>query len=500
MEVKSKTKVSESNRHDKTTSFGALVESSDLVKEMYFSLKKQKTKLTPEQILWMDKVENTFSTPKLTEADIICTLLQNTYDYLNKTKKWSEGDKHAYEMFEKIVFLKSKDGIFQEFVDNAESAIRSTLSLDFSKKATLCSEELDQRNILNYITFALNMVIEKIETSMVSMKVMNVMLAAPPQSAFIVTDKTGRIRFINTIGESLFGIQHNEYLHKTIHSIFKIDNQLLQNCLEQSTNITDVKIELIIDDNKIPVLLSSIEVSTEEDEITEIVFLIKTRIQAEKEIKHKQYIKNGTIDESNSMDSISEMLHLLRSQSKDIDSTHLITYLEEGLNIIKKDRRLQSNAPSDSNELKDHINIEFIYDRIIDGLRFNVGYEEVSFSKDICHEHDLYSNSVLFYSILQKLITISINYRNLETDNKIQFTVRDLSNSHLIIIIQFTSKGMLPDELSNQLKNSTKQLFNIDVKNSEQLSVQEAVAKLNGSLDIYNKKGDHTIFTLTLPY
>jgi PAS domain-containing protein len=343
MEVKSKTKVSEGNRQDKTTSFEALVESSDLVKEMYFSLKKQKTKLTPEQILWMNKVEDTFSTAKLTEADIVCTLLQNTYDYLNKTKKWSDEDKYAYEMFEKIVFLKSKDGIFHEFVDNAEAAIRSTLSLDFSKKATLCSEKLDQRNILNYITFALNMVIEKIETSMVSMKVINVMLAAPPQSAFIVTDKTGSIRFINQIGESLFGIQHNEYLHKTIHSLFKIDDQLLQNCLEQSCNLTDVKIELLIDENKIPVLLSSIEVNTEEDEITEIVFLIKTRQQAEKEIKHKQYIKSGTIDESNSMDSISEMLHLLRSQSKDIDSTHLITYLEEGLDIIKKDKGSVNN-------------------------------------------------------------------------------------------------------------------------------------------------------------
>lgn len=81
-----------------------------------------------------------------------------------------------------------------------------------------------------------------------------------------------------------------------------------------------------------------------------------------------------------------------------------------------------------------------------------------------------------------------------------QFTVRDLSSSHLIIIIQFTSKGLLPDELNNQLKNNTKHLFNIDVKNSEQLSVHEAVAKLNGSLDIYNKAGAHTVFTLTLPY
>lgn len=199
------------------------------------------------------------------------------------------------------------------------------------------------------------------------------------------------------------------------------------------------------------------------------------------------------------MNSIAEMLHLLKSQSQDIDSTHLITYLEESLDIIKKDE-LQQSIPNESNEIKDHINIEFIYDRIIDGLRFTDGYEEVSFSKDIFHEHDLYSDSVLFYSILQKLITIAVNYRNINTDNKIQFTVRDFSNTHLIIIIQFTSRGFLPDELNNQLEKNFRQIFNIDIKNTEQLSVQEAVSKLNGTLDTYTKTGEHSVFTLTLPY
>lgn len=272
MEVKSKTKISGDKQE---TSFETLAQAGDLVKEMYFSLKKQKSKLSSEQILWMNKVENAFNTSKLSEADFICAILQNTYDHLNKTKRWNDEDKRAYEMFEKIVFLKSKEGAFQEFVDHAETAIRSTLSLDFSNKATLCNEKLDQRNILNYITFALNMVIEKIETSMVSMKVINVMLAAPPQSAFIVTDKKGRIRFINNIGESLFGIQHNEYIHKAIHSLVKMDEQLLKNCLEESTDLTDKKVELIMNDNTIPVLLSTIQVNTEEDEIAEIVFSLK---------------------------------------------------------------------------------------------------------------------------------------------------------------------------------------------------------------------------------
>jgi signal transduction histidine kinase len=498
MEVKSKEKILDNKRQQKYINFETQSIATDLVKEMYICLKKQKIKATQEQLDWMNKVENVYDKNKITESDFICSILENTYHYLNKTGRWNDTDGRAYEMLEKIIFLKSKGGAFKEFVDNAETAIRSTLSLDFSNKASLCDEKLDERNILNYITFALNMVIEKIETSMVSMKVLNVMLAAPPQSAFIITDLKGRIRFISNIGESLLGISHNEYIHQSIYSLFKSDQELIKNSIEHSTGLTDIKVKLSLNENSIPVLLTTIHVNTEEDEIAEVVLVIKTREQAEKDQKQKEVAGNKQDDQITPLDSMSEMLHLLKSKSSDIDSQHLITFLEESVDIIKKDK--QQHLTNDSKNVSDHVNIEFIYDRIIEGLRFTEGFNEVTFHKNISHEHDFYSDPVLIYSILQKLITTAINYRSSKEENKIQFTVRDLSDTNILIVLHFTGREISSDELNGLFEKNIKDMFNMEAKNAEQLSVKEAVNQLNGSIDIHNKVGGDIIFTLSFPY
>jgi signal transduction histidine kinase len=501
MEVKSKAISFENKQREKLINFETESIATDLVKDMYISLKKQKIKLTPEQSTWMNKVESAYAKNKLAESDFICSILENAYNYLNRTGKWNDPDNRAYEMFEKLIFLKAKDGAFQDFLENAEKAIRSTLSLDFSKKASLCDEKLDERNILNYITFALNMVIEKIESSMVSMKVINAMLAAPTLSAFIVTDTKGSIRFISNVGESLFGIQHNEFLNQSIYPLFKTSDVSIKNVIENEAELKDVKVQLVLNENTIPVLLTAVHSNTEEDEINEVVFIIKTKEQAEKEMKVKHYARQHNEDKIAPLNSISEMLHLLKSKSKDIDSQHLITFLEESVDIIKKDKQDGYTDDNAENTLKkDLINIEFIYDRIIEGLRFNDGFSEVTFYKDISHEHDLYSDAVLFYSILQKLITTAINHRHVKSDNKIQFTVRDFSSTHLLIIVQFTCGEVSVKDLNNLFEKNIRDIFNIDAKNSEHISVKEAIHKLNGSLDIYNKSGKDVVFTVSLPY
>ena len=497
MEVKSKIKILE-GKQEELTNFETQSIATDLVKEMYTALKKQKTKLTQEQLVWISKVENMYGKSKIAEADFICSILENTYRHLNRTGKWNTVDDKAYEMLEKIIFLKSKAGAFKEFVDNVEKAIRSTLSLDFSHKASLCDEKLDERNILNYITFALNMVIEKIESSMVSRKVLHVMLAAPPESAFIVTDVKGCIRFVNNLGLSLLGIKQDECLHYSIHSFFNTNNELIKDCLEQSTDLRDVKIQLALNEITIPVLLTATHVNSEEDEIEEIVFIIKTREQMEKDLKSQPSKQPSQEDKIAPLNSISEMLHLLKNKANDLDSQHLITFLEESVDIIKKDTQYQHNDDQ-SQKTTDLVNIEFIFDRIIEGLKFNEGFNEVRFYKDISHEQDLYSNPVLIYSILQKLITTAVNYRSQKGDNRLQFTVRALSDTQLLIILHFTCRDISAENLNSLFEKNIKDIFNLEARNSEQLSVKEAVSHLKGSIDIFNKPGTDMVFTLSLP-
>lgn len=332
---------------------------------------------------------------------------------------------------------------------------------------------------------------------MVSMKVINAMLEAPPQSAFIVTDIKGHIRFISNIGEALFGIQHNEYLQQSIFTFFKTDHELIHNCLEKADELADVKVQLALKDNVIPVLLSAVHANTEEDEIAEVVFIIKTREQVEKDARMKQFNRLSREEKVAPLNSISEMLHLLKSKSRDFDSQHLITFLEESVDIIKKDTQHHVNDLPLSSDI---VNIEFIFDRIIEALRFTDGFSEVTFHKDISHEHDLHSDPALIYSILQKLITTAINYRSSKGENKIQFTVRDLSDTQILIILHFTGRDVSTEHLNNLFQKNIKDVFNIEAKNAEQLSVKDALHKLNGSLDIYNKPAGDIVFTISLPY
>ena len=504
MEVKSKATFSEKTHKEKPINFESESIATTLVNDMYTSLKKQKNaKLTTEQLTWIGKVESAYGKNKSLEGTLICEVLENAYHHLNASSKWSEIDNRLYEMLEKIIFLRAKHLALNEFLDNIETAIRSTLTLDFSKKAAICDAETDKRNIMNYATFALNMIIEKIETSMVSVKAVNRMLAAPPQSALIITDTKGNVRFINAVGESLFDQKHYDLIQKTIYPLFK-DHSIIQHFVEnRATKINNVKVELLLHDYTVPVLLTASSINTEEDEIEELLFVIKTREQAEKEEQINASSKQKNDEKIAPLNSITEMLRLLRSRSEYIDSKHLISFLEESVDIIKKDAQPYNHFISGADNAsftQDPVNIEFIYDSIIEGLSFVDGYNEVTFKKDIFYENDFYSNSVLIYSILQKLITAAIKLRSATTENKIQFTVRDFSNSKLIMILQFTSRTISSAELKQLLEKNTKDLFNINANDTQLISVKEAIDRLKGTIETYTDEGKHTVFTISLPY
>ncbi len=504
MEVKSKVKFTESTRTKKLINFESESAASSLVGEMYTSLKKQKpTVLSPEQLAWVEKVERLYGKNKSSEANIICEALNNAYHYLNGTSKWNEVDNKLHEMLEKIIFLRAKHLSLNTFLDGIETTIRSTLSLDFSNKASLIDPEIDKRNILNYATFALNMLIEKIETSMVSMKAVNRMLAAPPHSALVITNTKGAIRFINTFGEALFALKRDDLIQKHIHSLFK-DPAAIQHFIENRTvDITTLNVEVVVEKQTIPVFLTASTITSEDEEIEECIFVIKTNEEVVNENDNTAYSLQNEEEKEKSLHSISEMLQLLKSKSNYNAPKPLLSFLEESLNIIKKDVQRNNYSVIRNNTeffIQDPVNIEFIYDSIIEGLSFVEGYNEVTFEKNIVHKNDFYSNSILIYSILQKLITAAIKLRDTNFDNKIQFTVRNFSDANLLLILQFSSGTISDTDIRQLLEKNTRNIFNIEANDTQLISVEEAIHRLKGTIETYISPSKHVVFTISLPY
>ena len=81
---------------------------ADPVDEIYLILKnKNPADLTSQELVWLDKVEKINRTKASPEADM---LLEQVYLFLGNKKKWDNKDENLYEMFEKLLFLKLKDG------------------------------------------------------------------------------------------------------------------------------------------------------------------------------------------------------------------------------------------------------------------------------------------------------------------------------------------------------------------------------------------------------
>lgn len=473
-----------------------------LVKEMYLTLKDASSAhLSVEQLIWLKRVENVFGNKSPSQADILHAFLDSAYHYLNKQTQWEERDKKVYEMLEKIIYLQAKQTSFKGFMEGMNATVNSTLTLDFTKKAPISSENLDERNILNYIPFALNMIIEKMETSVVSMKAANNMLYASPGSAVLVTDTKGSIRFINCIGESLLEIKHNEYLGHSINDLFQEHEEIIKRLQDGKSEIKNMKVHLELKQEKLPVYIDVHRTSVE-DEIEEIIYSINARQVVENEIDRMFDLIQESHDKLAPLNSMSGIIHLLRLQLPDQDSQQLISFLDDSVIRLKRNAHetLSDIGTKKNNSKRELVHIEFIFDNIIKSLAFTEGFDEITFLKDIHYKTNLYSDPKLIYSILQNLISNSIKYRKIGFKNKVQLTVRDFSKNQILIILQDTGIGISPKNQKKIFEKNYRDLFHIKGHGTGLYLVKESVAKLNGDIEVMSKADEGSVFIISLPY
>lgn len=475
---------------------------SQLVNEMYLTLTDAKPEdLSAEQLIWLKKVENSFGKKKPSKADILYSFLDSAYHYLHKQAKWERKDEKVYEMLEKIIYLKAKDTSFKDFMESLNTTVNSTLALDFTTKAPISNENLDERNILNYIPFALNMIIEKMETSVVSMKAANSMLSASPGSAILVTDTKGNIRFINSIGESLLEINHNEYLGHSINDLFQEHKEIIKRLQGGKSKIKNMKAHLLLKQEKLPVYIDVNETKTD-DEIGEIIYSINSKQAVEDEFDRIFDLIQESHDKIAPLNSMSGIIDLLRQQLTDEDSRQLISFLDDSVTRLKINARgtLSDIEKKKKNSKRELVHIEFIFDNIIKSLAFTEGFNEITFIKDIHYQTDLYSDPKLIYSILQNLISNSIKYRKIGLNNKVQLTVRDSSKNQMLIILQDTGIGISPENQIKIFEKNYRDLFSIKGHGAGLYLVKESVAKLGGDMEIISKTGEGSVFIISLPY
>jgi hypothetical protein len=195
-------------------------------------------------------------------------LLEQAYGILkNQDSSWSFKDEELYSLLERVIFLKARENTFREFFDKMEEVIESISRLDFSKRAPLSEISLDKRNILNYAVMCLNIIAEKMESSVVSAKVVNAFCSEMPATIVIVTDKNGTIRFINNLGEGLFG-KRSLHVGKSINTLFPDCDKVLRQ--HKSKDISNHPVTLLSDHALSGVEHFYLKVPAIYDDLTEI--------------------------------------------------------------------------------------------------------------------------------------------------------------------------------------------------------------------------------------
>ncbi len=190
----------------------------DSIKRLYSDIQKRQAAgedLTVFEQGILATIDDELTQQKL-ELKRIESILNQAYEILNQAESWGDEYKGLFAVLEKVVFLGIKQNTFKEYFDSLNESIADISRLDFRAQAEVTDIMQDKRNLLNFISFVLNLVTQTLEPAVVSRKVLNTLLSEQPDTLIIVTDQEQRIRFINQRAEEVLEYSHEQLIGQSI--------------------------------------------------------------------------------------------------------------------------------------------------------------------------------------------------------------------------------------------------------------------------------------------
>lgn len=429
-------------------------------------------------------------------------LIEKVYEILNQKEViWDKHDEELYSLLERVIFLKARESSFRDFFDNMENVIEAASRLDFSKRVPIFDTSVDKRNIFNYAVMVLNIIVEKMETSVVSMKAINTMLSTIPETIMIVTDNKGLIRFVNDLGEKTLGLNKNEYLGKSVYLLID-DHDKISKEFSIAGELVNRRVNLIVpikEKKIISVFLTIPRPFKEKTEIEEIVYSITLNNQKQKPQVKEFDLSQEMHDKVAPLNTILGAASLLKSIiNKDnerlvdaiiISAQKVRTDTTDALNAI--------NSGQDNFSEKSFISIRELIKQVIYSLTFNEGFNDIKFDVNFAYKKDFFTSAKLLHSVLQNLISNAIKYRS-KKKPFIKISVIENSNTDLLITISDNGIGISTAD-QKKLFDKTFQVNESNTGHGVGLYlVKESVERLNGSIKVQSKLGQGTSFTIQI--
>jgi signal transduction histidine kinase len=385
-----------------------------------------------------------------------------------------------------------------------ENVIEASSRLDFSKRVPMFDTSVDKRNIFNYAVTVLNIIVEKMETSVVSMKAINTMLSTIPETIMIVTDNKGIIRFVNDLGEKTLGLNKNEYLGKSVYLLIN-DHDKISKEFSIAGELVNRRVNLIVpvkEKNIIPVFLTIPKPYKDKTEIEEIVYSITLN-----DTKQKSQIKAFNLSQEmhdkvaplNSILAAASVLKKTNNKGTEKLLVDAIVISAQKLKTQTTDALNALNSNYDNFSKQSFVSINEVIEEVIYSLTFNEGFNEITFDVKVAYKKDFFTSPKLLHSIFQNLISNAIKYRS---KNKPFIKVSVIENSDKDLLITVNDNGIgISTADQKKLFDKAFQVNENNVGHGVGLYlVKESVERLNGSIQVQSQLGKGTSFVLQIPF
>jgi len=430
------------------------------------------------------------------EANQAKILLEQVHELLQENDSWNNEQQQLYKIVEEIALLKNKRSAEDVFDEKMEEMANAIAKFDFSKRLPISDSKTESQ--LDYIAACLNRINEQLEASAIPANIIDSLV--PTNTALIITNSEGYIRFANTYMEKL-GLKRDELKGKHIYSLLK-EGEKIQEQLNKKRKIEELPINLLseLNDDAIPTFLSVFVAKNRFEETEGMLFTFKNENSDEALLKLGR-VAHDLISPSVSMSSIIKFLKENNEVAKknNQSSEEYITMLQEC------NERNITYAQTVLRKLHgiDNIQIEQIYfndliNETIKLLRYMEGANDVHIKLQNRTKIPFYSDKDIIRSILQNLISNAIKYRKKNQINQLLISITN-TNTGIELIVKDSGIGMNENQQNQLFNKGFRVSKNIQGNGFGMYSVQEYVYKLKGNIEVKSELGIGTTFKIHFP-
>lgn len=468
-----------------------------ILSDLYAALLKKKSTQDLETFEkeFIRTVEENYLQKRDNDEEKVKRLIEEAQSILDSTA-WNKSHTELHSALEKIVFLGIGDKEFEGFFENFEKSVSSILQLDFSLKAPFTDINGNKKNLINYISAALNMIIEKLEASVVSRKSLNSILASYPYSIIIVTDEKGSIRFINDIGETMLNLDYSDIIGVHIGELIN-EYDKVGDHLKQDQSYFEVSFSKGQNDGQ-RYYLSTPKVVKHQSEVTELVYVISNTtgtgignpfdfsLDSEKMIVPLNLI-------------IVKAHHLQKALTNE-DHKVMLKKVYDSAWFLKEQTQgtLVSLAKNLPNEYEP-VNFKELVDETITQSR-PMQKHEVDFVLTIPKGVNFVSSPTMIGSLFKNLVSNSLKFMGGQTAPKIAIEVIDRKHKGVSIIVTDNGIGISREDQEKFFEKHDLDELPAKEKVTEFYMISQIAKVLEGNIDVKSKAGVGTTLRIDLSH